>query len=58
MSVIMTKAKADALASAHRDRHLLTDRAAAERSASQDPGIKFTKAEQREWSELRNKVGK
>lgn len=58
MTVLMTKAKADALASTERDRSLLTDKAAEERAISQDRGLVISQRERELWDRYRQKVGK
>ena len=57
MGVLMTKAKADALASTERDRHLLSDKAALERATSQD-AVKPSRAEAEAWDRQRQKTGR
>lgn len=59
MTVLMSKKKADAIAAAGRDRHLLTDRAALERVNEADGGEPdLSVLEDRFWLELRMKAGR
>jgi hypothetical protein len=62
MSVLMTKKKADAIASAERDQHLLTDKAARERVLEAEPERKRKSlrkvAESRWLQDFRMRAGK